>query len=158
MRFIQTSFLEISHGDRKLPVGSVTMKQSCAWLLLVVIALFTGCASSASSVNNLMQSWVGHTSTELMAGWGPPTQIIDNPAGGKAFVYCSRDEWTSPGSPGTPAALGTSSYTDEKGFHMASMEIEGARAFPSLSTTSYRTRTFFVNEKGIITSWSWQGV
>ena len=85
------------------------------FFLFVVALVFLGCASS---VNNLMQSWVGHSADELMMKWGPPTQVVDGPAGGKFIIYRSSYDYTTVGVPATAPTVVTNGYIDEYGnFH-----------------------------------------
>lgn len=45
------------------------MKKLVGWLLMVFLV---GCATTANYEAKL-QSWVGHSESELIASWGPPT-------------------------------------------------------------------------------------
>ena len=50
-------------------------------LLVPVVAssvFLTGCATET---NNMMQSWVGHHQSELIASWGPPLQVASDGKG-----------------------------------------------------------------------------
>lgn len=118
--------------------------------------LLGGCASS---VNNVMQSWVGHTTDELMMKWGPPSQVIDNPSGGKVFVYVSNVSWTTPGSPGVAPTVITNGYIDAYGnFQATTYAVGGVAATPAQTSSYQRVRMFFVNSSGVIYGWRWQGL
>src|SRR5438034_6258382 len=56
-------------------------------LKLSIIALILLTAGCASNVNDMMQSWVGHHQSELIAKWGPPQQTASDGKGGTVLVY-----------------------------------------------------------------------
>ena len=120
-------------------------------MLLVFFALIlfspnsTGCAprvnysKKASTVNRIMESWVGHYQSELIAHWGPPTKIVSDEKGGNIIIYES--------------LKGTWGNIRDK-------SIDGGAHYPtSPKQPGYAaTRIFYVNEKGIIYSWKWSGL
>jgi len=58
------------------------------------IALILACYAllilpSCSSETKVMNSWLNHDINELIASWGPPTQILDDDQGGKIYCYQS---------------------------------------------------------------------
>ncbi len=55
---------------------------SCLWLIGCCVSL-TSCAS----INNEMQSWVGHHKHELIVAWGPPHSERQDGAGGEVLIY-----------------------------------------------------------------------
>ena len=40
-----------------------------------------------STINRIMNSWVGHYQSELIAAWGPPMKIMPDGKGGNIMVY-----------------------------------------------------------------------
>lgn len=118
--------------------------------------LLTACASS---VNKLMESWMGHSAEELIASWGPPTQVLDNPSGGKIYVYHQNSQVTLPGTAPTPGTSHTSGYIDANGNWQSTTTYNpGSPGGPAKTYDFQRTRLFFVNPQGIIYRWSWQGL
>ena len=119
---------------------------SIALLAFVVTSL--SCATKAepptdyqktSTINRIMNSWVGHYQSELIAAWGPPTKIMPDGKGGNIMVYES--------------LKGT--WGDTKDKHIA-----GGAQYPTQPRQSgyAATRTFYADERGIIRSWKWSGL
>ena len=93
----------------------------------------------ASVIDRIMDSWVGHYQSELIARWGPPTKTVSDEKGGNIIIYESlKGTWGNP--------------KDET--------IVGGAHYPTKpSQPGYAaTRIFYVNEKGIIYSWKWSGL
>ena len=104
-----------------------------------------GCAKKvsdfkkASTIDGIMDSWVGHYESELVAYWGPPTEVVPDGKGGKIIVYESlKGTW---GNETDKRIVGGSQY--------ASRPRQPGYA---------ATRMFYVNEKGIVYSWKWSGL
>lgn len=112
---------------------------------VILLALATSCGAlkgddhrRTSAVNRIMNSWVGHYQSELIADWGPPTEILPNEEGGNILVYES--------------LKGTWGDDKDKRIEGGAQYATGPRQ-PGYSAT----RVFYVNEKGIIYSWKWSG-
>ena len=127
-------------------MGSVVKSKWLPICVLVWVALNSACSAPqvdnfdrASTVNRIMNSWVGHYESELVASWGPPTEVLPNEQGGNILVYES--------------LKGT--WGDDK-----DKQITGGAQYETLPRQSgyAATRTFYVNENGIITSWKWSGL
>jgi len=87
-----------------------------------------------------MDSWMGHTKAELYQKWGPPSYVTDDGQGGEIVVY----EYSIRGTQ-TPGSIyqgnnGTINYTAPQ------------------ENTYKKTRMFYVNDKGLIYHWRWQGL
>lgn len=107
-----------------------------AWLVILV-GLLSGCASS---VNEMMQSWVGHHQSELIAKWGPPLQTASDGKGGTVLIY---GEYVDLGQ--TPG--------------QARRDYFGNITYTAPQQQGYqRTRMFYVNQNGYIYHWRWQGL
>ncbi len=115
-----------------------------AFILLFALDSF-GCApkvtdhEKASAINRIMDSWVGHYQSELIASWGPPTKTEPDGKGGTILIYESlKGTWGS-----------------EK-----DKRIVGGTHYPTKPRQPgyAATRIFHVNEKGIIESWKWSGL
>ena len=63
-------------------------------LVLPLVAALTGCLTA--SVNALMESWEGNDARDLVAAWGPPTQVYSDGQGGAVLIYVFTDTWTTP--------------------------------------------------------------
>jgi hypothetical protein len=112
--------------------------------LLLVLGI-SGCAPKttdfkrASKINSIMDSWVGHYQSELIAHWGTPTKIESDGKGGKIITYES--------------LKGT--WGREKDKHI----VGGGHYQTKPKQPGYAaTRIFYVNEHGIIYSWKWSGL
>jgi hypothetical protein len=116
-------------------------------LIIVLLSALcgSGCAPEvkelerASKVTRIMDSWVGHYESELIAAWGPPTKIVRDNKGGKVLMYES--------------LKGT--WGDEK-----DKRIVGGAQYPTPPRQPgyAATRIFHVSKKGIIYSWKWSGL
>ncbi len=53
------------------------MRHKKVQIVLAVVSLFLVNAGCVSRINKVMESWMGHNVSELIASWGPPQQIID---------------------------------------------------------------------------------
>ena len=118
-------------------------------LIFFALILFTiessSCApktdhfKKTSTINRIMDSWVGHYQSELIAHWGTPTKIVLNAKGENIIIYESlKGTW---GNEKDKRIVGGTHYT-------TSPRQPGYAA----------TRIFYVNEKGIIYSWKWSGL
>jgi len=125
--------------------------------VLVCVLLAAGCASS---VNKIMESWMGHNVQELMLSWGPPQQVMDNPSGnGKIVVYDSHSAVTLPGTRPTPGTSHTTGYIDAYGnWHATTTYTPGSPGTPPTTLDFQRVRVFYVNDQGTIVAWSWRGL
>ena len=113
--------------------------------LLFALAL-TGCVSH---MNDTMKSWEGKHFSDLIASWGPPSQVLDDGQGGQIYCYQSTGAYTTPGSAmttGNAYSLGnTATYY-------------GTTSYNPPQTYSYqRYRMFWVNSAGYVYRWSWRG-
>ena len=93
----------------------------------------------ASTMSGIMDSWVGHYQSELITSWGPPTKTVPDGKGGNIIIYES--------------LKGTWANVKDK-------RIVGGAHYPTgpRQPGYAATRTFYVNEKGIIYSWKWSGL
>ena len=130
-------------------VGNMRLLSKLRLLVLSAFMLFAlnsfGCAprvndfKKPSTINRMMDSWVGHYQSKLIANWGPPTKITSDGKGGNIIIYES--------------LKGTWGDVKDK-------RIVGGTHYPtSPRQPGYAaTRIFYVNEKGIIYSWKWSGL
>src|SRR5579862_3873642 len=56
------------------------------FLALFSISLLCGCAGT----NKMMASWEGQHESNLLAKWGPPSQIMSDGSGGKVWIYTAQ--------------------------------------------------------------------
>jgi hypothetical protein len=99
--------------------------------------LLSGCASQ---VNKVMDSWVGHHQSEVIAEWGPPQSTASDGKGGTILIY------------GNYVNLG-----QQPG--QARTDYYGNTTYTAPQQMGYqRTRMFYVDERGYIYSWRWQGM
>lgn len=103
---------------------------------LITALLLMGCASK---INEMMDSWVGHHQSDLIAQWGPPNEVSSDGQGGAILIYYKWvDLGQKPGEINTDM-MGNATYT--------APEKRGYR----------RVRMFYVNAEGFIYRWRWQG-
>ena len=118
------------------------------FLIFTLVYLTCGCAgdrppaydaNKANIINNIMDSWVGHYQTELVAAWGRPTKVVPNEGGGQTLFYESlKGTW---GESKDKRVVGGAQFKTEP-------RQEGYVAI----------REFYVDRNGIINSWKWEGL
>jgi hypothetical protein len=93
----------------------------------------------ATAISRIMDSWVGHYQSELIANWGPPTEIVSNGRAGNILIYESlKGTW---GDVKDRRIVGGAHYRTKPGQ-------------PGYTAK----RVFYVDEQGIIESWKWSGL
>jgi len=116
----------------------------CLPLLLAVAA---SCANTrqvsdfekARKMDHYMASWVGHYQSELISRWDPPTEIRPDGQGGTILIYESlKGMW---GGEKDKSVVG--------GLHYPTGKRQSGYA---------AKRVFYVNEKGIVYGWKWEGL
>ena len=113
-------------------------------LVITILAFFwfVGCVAR---VNEMMRSWEGHHVNELIAKWGPPTQVMPDGSGGKILVYSQTKTYTPPGSVQTNV-YGYGNFAT------------GYTTVNPPQTTSWQAhRMFWVDRNGYIYRWAWIG-
>ena len=110
----------------------------------VIVLLFfcAGCLTS-QKMDETMKSWEGSNIDNLIASWGPPSQVLDDGRGGKIMTWAESRSYTSPGRATTFGAGAGSSYTNYS---------------PGQTTTWTNTRTFWVDKNGTIYKSAWRGL
>ena len=100
---------------------------------VVFCAGFVGCASPK------MTSWVGHNQSELIAHWGPPQSTTSDGNGGKILIYQSQVNHGPPVGQLVPNLHGGYDYiVPQKGYN--------------------QSRMYYVDSKGTIYNYRWQGL
>jgi hypothetical protein len=103
---------------------------------VVLLVGFAGCVSTS----DMMQSWVGHHRSELIASLGPPQATAPDGQGGTVLVY--------------------QSYVN-LGFREGQVIPKGGRGGYSYTPPQQggytRLRMFCVDSNDTIYSWRWQG-
>jgi hypothetical protein len=107
-------------------------------LLVFAIALFL--PSCASSVNKVMDSWIGSHQSDLIASWGPPARTASDGKGGTILIYEQYVDLGQKAGRATVDSGGNVRYTAPE-----------SRGYT-------QTRMFYVNDRGIIYHWMWQGL
>ena len=127
--------------------GGRNIKVLRAISCIVILLTLTSCVTR---MNNIMKSWEGHHFSELIASWGPPSQILDDGQGGKIYCYQSTTSFTTPGSSHTTGNVYSYGNT---------ATYQGNTTYNAPQTHSYqRHRMFWVNSRGYIYRWSWRGM
>lgn len=109
-------------------------------LVVVLVLLSLAVPGCAGRMNRRMNSWIGHHQSELIQSWGPPTTVVSDGNGGSILIYGSHvDLGQSPG--------------------VASVDPYGNVRYTTPQQRGYsRTRMFYVDSRGIIYHWRWQGL
>jgi hypothetical protein len=114
-----------------------------------------------------MKSWLGCQSSELVAKWGPPQNVMRD-KNGEIWTYFYQRQWTAPGSSYTTTTGRSQTYGD---YHPSGIfgpaHYSGDTTSQANSVTTYSPpqthaydcrRTFFINEQGTIYRYAWQGL
>ena len=109
----------------------------CKMLVPLLVAwVFSGCAM----VDKKMQSWVGMHESTLIQSWGPPQSVSSDGANGKVLVYQGHVNLGQ-----TPGRINYTGY--------------GTYSYTAPQQRGYdRSRMFYVNPKGVIYNYRWQGL
>jgi hypothetical protein len=111
-------------------------------VLVLFIGMFffhVGC-SMGEEISKAMNSWVGSHYSDMMLKWGPPTYSTSDGRGGQILVYrYNRNGWATPGK-AWKDQWGNVYYTAPQNYDYVA------------------ERMFYVDDKGIIYSWRWQGL
>jgi len=94
-----------------------------------------------------MQSWMGHDINELIAGWGPPQQTMDDGQGGKIFVYIQNQQINLGGSSMTLPIVKSNPYMVGP---ITTIHDPGQ----TINLTDYKM--FWINQYGKVYHWSWK--
>jgi hypothetical protein len=115
---------------------------------VVILAVsLTGCPAQ---ISKSLASWVGHNYNELLASWGPPSEVYSDGQGGAVFVYLYTRSWVQPGS-------ATTTYSSTTiGNYMYGRAT--TTYSPSYVTGYTAYRMFWIDSSGAIYSWSWRGL
>jgi len=96
-------------------------------------------ASKVKKMNNIMNSWVGVHKSDLIRAWGPPSRYESDGSRGEILIYEYRTGYQLPGT----------AYIGQDGNLYYTNPTQ-------INRDSYRM--FYVNKKGIIYYWRWQGL
>lgn len=122
-------------------------------LPMVLAILMVSCVN----MKEVMNSWMGHHYTELLASWGPPTNVYDDGQGGRVLQYMVQSSYTMPGRSYT----NSNAYVQGQATYDAN-SIWGNAYGQGSSTTTYvppqtytqtRYRTFWIDRSGKIYRW-----
>jgi hypothetical protein len=110
-------------------------------LMLAAITLFFAASGCAARVNKVMESWMGHNVSELIASWGPPQQTIDLGNQGRVYVWSAVRSFTTPGRANTTTTGSAVAFGN-----MATGSAYSTTTYTPPQTTSYAaTRSFWVD-------------
>jgi len=119
----------------------------------------TGCMTPAK-MNKVMSSWQGADVNDLIARWGPPTQVMSDGQSGRVFIYTYDRSYTTPGTSRTTttgSANGTATTIGDN----TSVNVYGQ----SNSTTVYNPaqtvqwqvyRMFWFGRGSHLYRWAWR--
>lgn len=108
-------------------------------LIAAAISLYFSSVSCVST-KKTMNSWVGHTESEVIIAWGPPNQVTNDGNGGKILIYSSQvTTYTAPGTVYNNGYGGVN-YTNPQTYGYS------------------RVRMFYINAEGKVYYWKAQGL
>ena len=121
-------------------------------LLGIFLIWCSGCGLSGKRISETMESWKGHHVSDLIASWGPPQQIVDDGRGGSIYVW--KQHVSIPWTKGYSTEKGTiTNYGGNTSYYRNRTTYT-----PPTNLEWDRTRMFWVNKRGIIYHWQWQGL
>src|SRR4051794_7307740 len=116
------------------------MRTTGLLMISLIVTLILGACTTdredkeASGLEDkLMNSFIGHPQSDLIAKWGPPSRTESDEDGGSILIY---------------------EITDPNLQHVYTAPGSGLRYNIPIPRG---TRTFHVNEQGIVSRWSWKG-
>ena len=111
----------------------------CIAVLLTAFLALTGCVTS-EDVQEAMQSWVGKHQSELIQAWGPPQSVTSDGKDGAILMYAV--------------------YVDQgQQTGQANVDFFGNVSYTTPQQLGYqRTRMMYVDAKGYIYYFRWQGI
>ncbi len=127
----------------------------------IIATLLVGCASP----DKVMQSYMGHHYSDLVANWGMPQQKTPDGQGGEIWIYLQNRQWTTPGQANT-TVYGTGNTYGNLSGNSYGATYQGNTSVYGTANTTYTPpqtrqwiarRTFFINSQGIIYRYAWQG-
>lgn len=119
------------------------MRRTALAVMIAIAVAMIGCFHPIQARNNVMQSWVGHSTADLIATWGPPSELFQDGSGGTVVVWIyQRNGVTTPAS-STTTTTGNTSQTVYQ---------------PSQSYGWTAYRMFWVDGKGVVYRWAWKGL
>ena len=107
--------------------------------LLAVFLALTGCVTS-KDVQDAMQSWVGKHQSELIQAWGPPQGVTSDGKDGTILMYSVYVDQGQQAGEVSVDFFGNASYTTPQ------------------QLGYYRSRMMYVDAKGYIYHFRWQGI
>tara|TARA_R110000803_G_C11989469_1_gene321887 strand:- start:39721 stop:40086 length:366 start_codon:yes stop_codon:yes gene_type:complete len=112
---------------------------------LIILFLLASCATTAK-YEKILDSWVGHTTTELSADWGYPSGSFKAPSGNTIWIYSSSS------AVAMPTYTTTNVTPNYVGGYNANSTTSGG-GIMNLNCMTY----FESNDNQRIVSWSWKG-
>ena len=116
--------------------------KKASYVISLCLVFCAGCMTE-QKMNEIMKSWEGSNIDDVIASWGPPSQVIDDSRGGKIMTWTEFRSYTSPGTATTTNYGFGTSYTNYT---------------PGQTATWTNSRTFWVDGNGIIYKWAWKGL
>jgi ketosteroid isomerase-like protein len=110
------------------------------------MGLSLAACATAEKYEAVLNSWIGHTESELVSKWGPPDSVYVAPDGTRHLTYRSSRLVTVNGTPPrfTSTVIGDTVYTQQTG------GTPGA-------TYNMKCTTVFAIRNGRITNWRYEG-
>jgi hypothetical protein len=115
-------------------------------VFLAMAIVMCGCYSIADvdkEQNALMASWMGADANDLIASWGPPTNVMTDGQGGRILIY----EWAVTRTAPSRATTQYNAYNNT---------AETTIMQGGTSTQTY-TRMFWADRNNMLYRWSWKG-
>jgi len=101
-----------------------------------------------------MQKWMGRNVNDLVARWGPPSQIMSDGAGGRVFIYVADRGWLYPATSVTSTRASGGVYGNQLYGNVTSQTVY----YPGMVMSYTAYRIFWIDSTGRITAWSWKGI
>jgi hypothetical protein len=111
------------------------MRRALTAIAFLVLSIGCHGGTSSPSTEDVMKSYLWHNKSDVIAGWGPPQNIMPDGLGGEAWTYTQSRQYTTGGS----------SFTNVYGPGMAATTYVPGRTYVSSAR-----QTFFINGWGIV--------
>ena len=104
-------------------------------MVIFMVLSFFGCAYKSNT--EIMNSWMGSHISSVIQSWGPPTQITDDGAGGKIYIWRPQPIPLPPESP----------------YATAQEQLNTTYRRIAIQAHNRRHKMFYVRPNGIVYHW-----
>lgn len=126
-------------------------------VVLVLLIASNSYAAKKDKYTKKMETWLGHSSKELVDSWGYPNQSTNSPDGKLVLIYTYNSQYQMP-TYQLPTVTFNQGYSYNRGNNYAGNSIVNHGAVMNGQVVEVYCYTYFtVTNQNIIESFSWKG-